>query len=337
MQMFHNAAVKLTLWYLLIIMVLSIGCSLALYHVSQNELARNNRRQSNFFNGFLGPTDFNDYNHLRRTQLSEDLDHLRNNLILFNVAVLIGGGAVSYALARRTLRPIEESLESQSRFTADASHELRTPLAAMQTEIEVALRDKTITKDQTIQLLKSNLEEVEKLKALSDGLLKLASENGDTFIREPLSALDIIEEASQRNAKAASSKKITIKQNIKDVQFDGDRQSMIELVNIFIDNAIKYSHPGSEVRLTASRKDKDLLISIADHGQGIKASDLPHIFDRFYRSDPSRNKNQAEGYGLGLAIAKKIVDLHEGKIEVRSAPDKGTNFTIYLPTNPKSS
>lgn len=330
--MFHNAALKLTLWYLAIVMALSIGCSVALYHVSRGDLARNNRRQATFFNGFLGPSDFNDYNRLRESQLDEDLGHLRANLILFNFLVLVGGGAASYALARRTLKPIEDSMEAQTRFTADASHELRTPLTAMQTEIEVALRDKSITRNQAIKLLVSNLEEVAKLKALADGLLKLASEDGNGIVKEPAPIKEVVSEAVARNAKSASAKKIVIKQNIQDLMASGDFQSLVELVNILLDNAIKYSPSGSEVKLTTTRKDKSLLLSVADKGQGIKASELPRIFDRFYRADTSRNKDQANGYGLGLAIAKKIVELHNGTIEVKSAPGKGSVFTVALPT-----
>jgi signal transduction histidine kinase len=329
--MFHNAALKLTLWYLAIIMALSIGCSVALYHVSSGDLTRNNHRQATFFNGFLGPTDFSDYNRLRENQLDEDLGHLKANLIFFNFLVLVGGGAASYALARRTLRPIEDSLEAQTRFTADASHELRTPLTAMQTEIEVALRDKTITKNQAIKLLVSNLEEVAKLKALADGLLKLASEDSNGVIKEPVPIKEVVSEAIARNTKSASAKKISIKHNIQDLTASGDLQSLVELLNILLDNAIKYSPGGSEVKLTTTQKDKFILLSVADKGQGIKASELPRIFDRFYRAEISRNKDQANGYGLGLAIAKKIVELHDGTIEVKSAPGKGSVFTVSIP------
>ncbi|PJE65540.1 hypothetical protein COU91_01070 [Candidatus Saccharibacteria bacterium CG10_big_fil_rev_8_21_14_0_10_47_8] len=331
--MFRGVALKLTLWYLAIIMALSIGCSVALYHVSRNDLARNNRRQATFFNGFLGPTDFNDYNHLRKTQLDEDLGHLRANLILFNFLVLVGGGAASYVLARRTLKPIEDSLEAQTRFTADASHELRTPLTAMQTEIEVALRDRAITKNQAIKLLVSNLEEVAKLKALSDGLLKLASENSDGMIRESIAVNEIVAEAVTRYSKTATARKITLKQGLKNLSVEGDRQSLVELIGILLDNAIKYSPAGSEIKITTAKKDKQVLISIADQGQGIKASDLPHIFDRFYRADASRNKEQANGYGLGLAIAKKIAKLHHSTIEVKSAVGKGSVFTVTIPVS----
>ncbi len=318
------------MWYLLIIMLLSLGCSVALYNLSVVDLRNNASRQVGYFNDFLAPNDLRSYAKLRENQLSEDRDHLRGNLVLFNLVVLVAGGAVSYALARRTMEPIEEALESQKRFSGDASHELRTPLAIMQSEIEVALRSKNLTKAQSVALLKSNLEEVEKLKALSDGLLRLASEDGKNLAIEDVRVGEIIKEVLSRQAKRSQAKKITINQDIKELTLKGDRQSLVELVNLILDNAIKYSPEGSEVSISTKKRAKQALISITDQGQGIKAVDLPHIFDRFYRSDISRSKDIAEGYGLGLAIAKKIVDMHGGSISVKSAPGKGSTFTIQL-------
>ncbi|HET7827871.1 MAG TPA: histidine kinase dimerization/phospho-acceptor domain-containing protein, partial [Candidatus Saccharimonadales bacterium] len=151
--MFHSAALRLTLWYLAIIMSVSLIFSVILYNVSSADLQRNAKRQLGYFNNFLGPDDFNNYNLIRQRQLNEDKRNLKGSLVLFNLAVLAGGGAASYLLARRTLRPIEEALSVQSRFAADASHELRTPLTAIQTENEVALRNPALKKSQAVALL----------------------------------------------------------------------------------------------------------------------------------------------------------------------------------------
>lgn len=328
--MFHSAALKLTLWYLAIIMSLSIGCSIALYNMSSRELSRSIDNQTTFFDSYLGPADLDRYNQLRTAQADQERSHIRRNLLLFNVFVLMVGGVMSYALARRTLRPIEDSLETQIRFTGDASHELRTPLAAMQAEIEVALRGKDLSQTQALKLLRSNLEEVGKLQALSDGLLKLAS--GDNSIsKERVATGDIVSGAIERHAKTADAKKIVVKKNIKNININGDKQSLVDLLSILLDNAIKYSPTGSQIRIAAAKKDSRVLITVADQGQGIAAEELPHIFERFYRADTSRSKLQADGYGLGLAIAKKIADLHNAFIEVKSTPNKGSIFTINLP------
>ncbi len=330
--MFHSAALKLTLWYLGIIMLLSIGFSLVVYNIVSNDLEGNAQRQIAFFNQTLTPLDFGSYSLLRQQQLSDDRTHLKQNLLFFNVGVLGLGGAASYFMARRTLRPIEEALDSQTRFTADASHELRTPLAAMQTEIEVALRGRSrLSKNQLLEILDSNLEEVAKLKALSDGLLRLAQQNVQPAEGVNASLKAVIKEATERLTKAASVKSVKITNTTKDTLLKGDHQSLVELFAILIDNAIKYSPRGSRVRLTSRRRGKATYISVSDSGQGIETADLPHIFERFYRSDSSRSKQMTEGYGLGLALAKKIADLHHGVIEVKSAPGRGSTFTVRLP------
>jgi two-component system sensor histidine kinase CiaH len=329
--MFRSAALKLTAWYLSIIMALSIGTSIALYNVSSNDLENNIHRHLPLsVNELLTPNDVRYLANYRNRQLQTDLNHLKGNLISFNILVLLLGGAASYMLARRTLEPIEQSLESQKRFTSDASHELRTPLTAMQAEIEVALRDPSLTKVQAKELLQSNLEEVEKLRRLSDGLLNLAQHQKP----QKLSAVKLkpsVEDALKRVEKSATIKNITISDHTKDLNLKADNYGLAELLVILIDNAIKYSPQGGKIQLSSSVVGKTGKVSIKDQGIGIKASDLPHIFDRFYRSDSSRSKTMSEGYGLGLAIAKKIADSLDGGIEVRSAPDKGSTFTILLP------
>lgn len=321
----------MTLWYLAIVMAISLVFSVALYHVSGDELGHNVNRQVGYFEQFLGPDQSNDYGVLRQHQLDQDLGHLRANLILFNLLVLIGGGAASYWLARRTLDPLEEAMESQARFASDASHELRTPLTAIQTENEVALRDKTLTKTGAVGIIKSNLEEVGRLKQLSEGLLKLANGNGAIENPAPVNLSDVADTALERYEKAASIKKIRLVSKVKNVPAIGDSQSLTELVSILLDNSIKYSPSGSTVTIDASKKGKHSELSVNDKGEGIKPADLPHIFDRFYQAESSRNKQKSSGYGLGLAIAKRIAEAHDGHITVSSTQGRGTTFTVFLP------
>ncbi|HET6863993.1 MAG TPA: HAMP domain-containing sensor histidine kinase [Candidatus Saccharimonadales bacterium] len=330
--MFHSAALRLTVWYLAIIMAVSLIFSAILYNVSSADLERNVNRQLGYFNNFLGPDDFNNYNLLRRKQLNDDKDHLRGSLILFNLAVLGGGGAASYWLARRTLQPIEDALTAQTRFAADASHELRTPLTAIQTENEVALRNPALKKTEAVALLKSNLEEIAKLKALSDGLLKLANNSGRIESAKPVPLKSALQIAIDRLAKAAELKKIKVDNQAGVINVIGDRDSLSELFYTLLENAIKYSPAGSPVKITSASRHHEAIVTVADKGPGIKADELPSIFERFYQSDSSRTKRDNGGYGLGLAIAKKITDAHGGHIEVKSTLGKGSSFIVHLPS-----
>lgn len=329
--MFHSAALKLTLWYLGLIMALSIGMSGIIYRMSSDELAQDAQRQITYFNNQLPPSYFNNFSRFRSAQLDESNARLKSNLIVFNILVLLGGGFVSYLLARRTLEPIEEALESQKRFTGDASHELRTPLTIIQTENEVALRNPGLTKKQAVALLESNLEEVAKLKALSDGLLKLHNGAGQTYKPEVLDLKKVADSALERWQKAADKRRIKIDSDLSSAKVLGEPEGLTELISILLDNAIKYSPDKSKIELSVGKKDKQAYVRVADQGEGIRSSDLPHIFDRFFRADHSRSKLNREGYGLGLAIAKKIADMHGASIDVKSALGQGSTFTIRFP------
>jgi len=325
----NTAILRLTLWYVGIIMLLSMSFSVFLYQIYQVQSRADLSRQSGLVQKYI--VDQDRYFPLRAAQLDDSLTGIRENLILLNAVMLLVGGMVSYLLARRNLEPVAEALESQLRFTADASHELRTPLTAMQTEIEVALRKPSLSKAEAQELLKSNLEEVAKLRSLAEGLLKLAQSDGKEFPKSNVSLEEIAVEAVNRLIPAAQAKQVTITNSVGPLHVMGERQSLIELLAILIDNAIKYSPAGTTITLTAQRHGKLAYLGVRDQGNGIKASDLPHIFDRFYRSDQSRSKEKSDGYGLGLSIARKVVEAHQGTIEVRSTLGKGSTFTVKLP------
>ncbi|HET9850306.1 MAG TPA: HAMP domain-containing sensor histidine kinase [Candidatus Saccharimonadales bacterium] len=327
-NMFHSAALRLTGWYLAIIMALSISFSFIVYHFAAQDLISSSQRQARLFDQFTLPDT---YNALRLQNLADDLTRIRSSLVLFNISVFIAGGGISYWLARRTLEPIEENMEAQMRFTGDASHELRTPLTIMQTENEVALRRPDLTKKEAVEQVKSNLEEIAKLKALADGLLRLSGFDNRQINKEKTALAEIVKQSLSRWDKTAKKKDVKLKSEVREAYVVGDSESLSELMSLLIDNALKYSHRGGTVSIKLRKKDKSAVISVADTGQGIAPTDLPHVFERFYRADNSRTKNLADGYGLGLAIAKKIVDLHGGVIEVVSTFGKGSTFTVKLP------
>jgi signal transduction histidine kinase len=202
----------------------------------------------------------------------------------------------------------------------------------MQSETEVALMDPALTLDQAKMRLRSNLEELSKLTILSEGLLQLAHLEEGGLRMQPIALGTVIQRAIARSASFAETKNILITSSVSDgMEVFGDEVSLTEAIIILLDNAIKYSPEKTEIIIAVTQSPKHVALSIKDQGIGIKATELPHIFDRFYRADTARSKQRVNGYGLGLAIAKNIITLHDGVISVHSKPGKGSTFTISLP------
>lgn len=329
--MFRSARIKLTAWYLLIIMLVSVSFSMVIFRVLTTELDRivqvERLELEHRFPQF--PIVINP------DLLAETKQRLLLRLVVINLMILAGSAWAGYLLAGRTLNPIKDMVDEQNRFITDASHELRTPLTSLKSEIEVNLRDKELSLVQAKKLLKSNLEEVNSLQILSDGLIRLTQyQKGHSNLPfADVSLEDVAREAVRKVSNAAKEKRITIANDIRTFHIKGNQTALTELFVIFLDNAIKYSPKQKTIHLSGKKSDGRIRIDIADHGVGIAEKDIPHLFDRFYRTDKSRTKADVPGYGLGLSIAKQIVDQHNGSIRVASIPHKGTTFTLDLPIN----
>lgn len=324
----ERARIKLASTYLAIIMAMSVVFSFVLYNASSNQLDRSFRQiQSNQPRNALEQA----FDELRKSRLDESRAELQKKVLLFNATTLLFGAAMSYILAREALRPLEETLEAQERFTSDASHELRTPLTAMRSEIEVALRDKKLSAKDSREILESNLEEITKLEALTNGLLLLARQEHNETVLEPTSLKSVITTAVSSVQAKAKDRHIKIDtKTVQDLRVRADAQTVTQVVIILLDNAVKYSPDKSTVKISTFSTRNSRGFIIKDSGVGIPKEDMPHVFDRFYRSDTSRAKTGSEGYGLGLAIAKQIVDLHKGNIELTSQTGKGTSAKVSL-------
>jgi len=338
--MFKNARIKLTAWYLLIIMLISVSFSVVIYKVLTKEFERFERLQRfrierRFYNE-THPSE----NIRGRFPLPFDpelIKETKNRLVLvlvfINAGILIISGGVGYFLAGRTLEPIKNMVDEQNRFISDSSHELRTPLTALKTSLEVALRDKSLTLENAKTVMGESIGEVNSLQSLSDELLQLAQYQKPNEYRQfaEIAISQIAAEALKKIAPITKQKSISILNKTKEDKLVGNRFALLDLLVILLDNAVKYSPKKSQVILESEKIDKQILISVKDEGVGISEKDLPHIFDRFYRSDNARQKSGEGGYGLGLSIAKKIVDLHHGTIAVESKLGKGSKFIIRLP------
>jgi two-component system, OmpR family, sensor histidine kinase CiaH len=313
--MFNKARLQLTFWYLLIIMTVSLSFSGIIYRAASDEIARFEHMQRLRFERlvFLPPAPLD--------LLEESQQRVLYTLIIINSIILFSSAGLGYILAGRTLKPIADMVEKQNRFISDASHELKTPLTSLKSAFEVFLRDKKSTLAEAKIVVKESIDEVDKLQVLSESLLRL---NYYQKSDEILSANEIISLAVKRIAPKAKQKNITITQNLKDFKISGNQAGLVNLVVILLDNAIKYSSENQNI-LVKSEKNT---IVVKDNGIGIAAKDLPHIFDRFYRSDLARSKSSNDGYGLGLSIAKEIADTNNCSINVQSKLGKGTTIQL---------
>ena len=328
--MFKSATVKLTVWYMTILMVICLLFSIVIYKSVTSEIdTRLQKFEAGILNLPVFPTDQDiQTKTIRSYQAQQAAHNLISSLIYTNILILFISGVGSYLLARRTLRPIEQSLEAQAQFSADASHELRTPLAAMKAEIEVALRDKSTPKTELRELLESNLEEVDKLSELSTTLLKLAREDESGITMAPVNLLETLQSAARRTREQD---RFDLPLVLPAINLIANRPSLEEAVYILMDNALKYGARDKLVEVRAKKRATKVLITVSNQGEGIEPEHLDSIFNRFYRVDNSRTQTPTSGHGLGLSVARQLVKLHRGEINVKSTPGKTTTFTISLP------
>jgi signal transduction histidine kinase len=254
-------------------------------------------------------------------------------VLIAGLPFVVGLSAVGgYVLAGRALRPVEASIEKLRRFTADASHELRTPLSVVRGMGEISL-NAARSADEYKDTIGSMLEEVDRLTRLVDMLLRLSHADAGTVTlareavnlgdvaQEVVAALGILaEERNQRIAVDADPRALTVV----------DRVLLREAIANVVDNAIKYSPPGTAIDIRARAKGGDAVLTVADEGPGVPAEYRERIFDRFFRVDEGRSRDLG-GTGLGLAIARWAVEVNGGRISADGHANRGALFTIVLP------
>lgn len=239
-------------------------------------------------------------------------------------------------LAGRALVPIRKAWERQQNFVSDASHELRTPLAVIQGQSELLLRHPKHTVEQEAGNVATIYEEAWRMRKLVDSLLTLARADSNQLELnlQTVSLSNVLNSLRDMFTLLCEQRDLSLSFDIQsDMDVVGDEDRLRQLVLILFDNAVKYSLSGGSVLVSCHLKGNAVVLEVKDTGVGISASDLPRVFDRFYRGDKARSRANG-GAGLGLSIAHWIVKAHRGKISVSSAISNGTTFQVLLPVTP---
>ena len=241
---------------------------------------------------------------------------------------------VSLFLASLALRPVEKAWKQQRQFVADASHELKTPLTVILANTGIVLAHPSERVDSQSKWLSYTQEEARQMKGLVEDLLFLAKSDSARLPTHPtqVDLSQLVQGCLLPFEPVAFEAGVALESHIDpELTLTGDEGQLRRLVRILLDNAVKYAGPPNpEVRITLTRQQDKLRLSVHNTGAPIPAEHLPHLFERFYRADAARDRAQG-GYGLGLAIAKSITETHRGRISVTSTTDSGTTFTVLLP------
>ncbi len=239
-------------------------------------------------------------------------------------------GQLAHVL-NQTFDRLESAFEQQARFTADASHELRTPLSVIMSQIELAL-SKPRSNAEYLAALETCQRASRRMRQLIDSLLLLARfDSGQPDLNcGPLDLSEVATESVELLRPLADEKQIKLGSDMTPVPFVGDRERLGQVMMNLLSNAIRYNQDGGRVDVRVERINGDAVVSVSDTGIGIPASDLPHIFERFFRVDRTRSRADG-GSGLGLAICQSVVEAHGGQITARSEPQCGTTLEVRLP------
>ncbi|MGH2726260.1 MAG: ATP-binding protein [Actinomycetota bacterium] len=224
---------------------------------------------------------------------------------------------------------LSRSLDTQRRFVDDASHELRTPLTIMRGNLEVVARNPDMSPSERAAALRDSIEEAERMTRLVDDLLALARvDAGMPLPDQEVALAPLVREVADQTIVSAGERIVSVTIGSPEATVRGSEGLLRRLLGNLTDNAVKYTAERGSVSISVVDEGDNVVITVADDGVGMTGDELAHAFDRFWRSDRSRER---PGSGLGLSIAKAVVEAHGGSIDAASEPDAGTTFTIRLP------
>ncbi|GGJ16345.1 histidine kinase [Paenibacillus hunanensis] len=272
------------------------------------------------------------YTFLDVTARQEILTNLIYSFAAVGFVMLVLLFFTSRYFANRSIQPVQEAFDKQKQFIADASHELKTPLAVINTNTDVLLANPDDTIRQQAKWLHYIKGETERMARLTGDLLYLTEmeQARTTVVHIPFDLSETVETIILTMEAVIFEKNLSLHYDITpQLMVEGSRQQMYQVTMILLDNAIKYCNPGGSITVKLHRQGNQTVLAVTNTGDGIASEHLTRIFDRFYRTDTSRAR-QLGGHGLGLAIAKSIVEQHRGRIEATSTVGESTTFTVYL-------
>jgi len=243
------------------------------------------------------------------------------------------GGAAEIRQLGQAFNRLAETLQREEQIrrdtAADVAHELRTPLAGIVSRIEAA--QDGVLADERRNLDAMHAEALRLTRLVEDlGRLAEAQQPGLTLRREQLDLRALVRERAELYRDDLTAKDIELRERLQPASTYADRARLVQIVDNLLSNALRYTDPGGTVTLELGERDGEAVLEIIDTGIGIRGEDLPHIFERFWRADPSRDRRTG-GAGIGLAIVRELVRAHGGRIDVESKPGDGSRFRVVLP------
>ena len=266
-------------------------------------------------------------------QISSSLRTFQTIMILCMIVFWLGSIGVSYYLSKLNMRPILASWRRQREFVENASHELRTPLTIIQNSLEHLFTKPNHTIIDESESIAQALSETRRLTGLTSDLLTLARNDSsqDTLTKQELRTKGFIAELVKPFQEMATiDQKEFLLDNQADINVLADPKKLHQVLVILLDNALKYTSTHDQIIVTSTNTNKDWVIHVKNTGPSISDEDKKRIFDRFYREDQARSK-ETGGYGLGLAIAKQLIEQHKGQLTVADHQPLGVDFKIQLP------
>ena len=279
---------------------------------------------------------YGDYHIKIMREINSELNSRRQLLLTMIRAVVIFcilTYFIALYLTRNALKPIEITWNNQAKFIQDASHELRTPITIVFSKLEGLLKHPNNTISDEVEGIADAMNEARRLKKMINDLLTLTKEDYvDLVEKEELDLEKLVEDICDDFFDIAliQNKTLKISSQLKHKNIISDKNKLRQLLIIFIDNAFKYTEEEDYIKISLKEKEESIYITIEDNGMGIKKEEIPHLFDRFFRSENVRNKD-IDGSGIGLSIAKVLSESLKYKLNVNSEYGKWTKFDIIIP------